>query len=241
MGKRLTDTDIWDKEWFMKLKPRLKCLVKFVRDKCDLAGVWNPNWTLAEVYIGEKVNEHELLSIDNGKQFIKLESGKIFCVDFIQFQNGILGEKSPIHIKILSLLKSHNIPYPYPINRVFNTPVVIVGVEGEVKEGVKVKVKKDGEELVFPYTSEEFMTHWNILAKTKKWKSKEPTALQASLKKLSHYKEPIAIKIIEDCIAGGWQGLVTDKYDKQQTNNNGGTKNQLDDLEAAADRVLRGE
>ena len=40
MPKRFTDTDIWEKEWFMSLKPTEKCLVKYVRDKCDLAGIW---------------------------------------------------------------------------------------------------------------------------------------------------------------------------------------------------------
>ena len=33
MAKRFTDTELWDKEWFMKLSPKLKCLVKLVRDK----------------------------------------------------------------------------------------------------------------------------------------------------------------------------------------------------------------
>lgn len=240
MAKRLTDTDIWDKEWFMNLPPKLKCLVKFVRDKCDLAGVWSPNWALACTYIGDKVTEQELVSIDEGKQFVKLESGKIFCVDFIQFQNGTLSDKSPIHIKILSLLKSHNIPYPYPIHRVLNRGVVVVGVKEVVKERVKVGEEKSLEELVFPFESEGFKNAWNILHGQKKWKKKGFDALQASLKKLGNYTEATAINIIEDCIAGEWQGLVTDKYDKQ----NGKQQqqgNQLGSLEAEADRILRGE
>lgn len=158
MAKRLTDTDIWDKEWFMKLSPKLKCLVKFVRDKCDLAGVWNPNWTLTNLYIGDKCNEQELLSIDNGNQFHKLESGKIFCIDFITFQNGILNEKSPIHIKIHSLLKQHSIPYPYPITRVCNTPVVIVGVEGNSNGIVKSNSSDDVFSAELYPTFEDF---WN--------------------------------------------------------------------------------
>lgn len=136
MAKRLTDTDIWDKEWFMALSPRLKCLVKFVWDKCDLAGVWCPNWTLAKMYINEPVSETELLAIDEGKQFVKLSSGKIFCLDFIHFQNGKLESKSPIHKKILSLLSSHNIPYPYPINRIIVDVIVEEGVR--VEENVEV-------------------------------------------------------------------------------------------------------
>ena len=71
------------------------------------------------------------------------------------------------------------------------------------------------EELFFPFFSEEFKTHWNILHQQKKWKKKSFSALQASLRKLSNYPEHIAIKIIHDCIAGEWQGFVTDKYDKK--------------------------
>jgi hypothetical protein len=115
MAKRFTDTELWDKEWFMKLPPRLKCLVKMVRDKCDLAGIWSPNWTIANTYVGEPVTEKELLSIDGGEQFVKIGGGKIVCVDFVRFQYGQLSEKSPVHRKVISLLSAQNIDYKYPI------------------------------------------------------------------------------------------------------------------------------
>ena len=118
MAKRFTDTELWDKEWFMKLSPKLKCLVKMVRDKCDLSGVWSPNWIIANTYIGEKVTEEELLSINNGLQFEKNENGKIICLDFIRFQYGKLSDKSPVHRKILSILEFHKIEYKHPIDRV---------------------------------------------------------------------------------------------------------------------------
>lgn len=117
MAKRFTDTEIWDKEWFMNLPCRLKCLVKFVRDKADLSGVWSPNWALANSYIGEPVNQDELLNIDDGRQFI-LAGKKILCLGFIEFQYGKLSEKSPVHRKVMQVLETHKIPYKYPINRV---------------------------------------------------------------------------------------------------------------------------
>lgn len=72
-----------------------------------------------------------------------------------------------------------------------------------------VKVKKKGEkiELVFPFTSDQFINTWNILIKEKKWRHKSPAALQASLKFLSSHSEPEAIEIMERSIAGEWQGL----------------------------------
>lgn len=128
MAKRFTDTELWDKEWFMLLSCKLKCLVKLVRDKCDLSGVWSPNWKLACDYIGEKVTAAELIAIDEGKQFLMLENGKILCIGFIEFQYGVLSEKSPVHRKVLSVYSSHGlkydknqIGYQYPIDRVSNS------------------------------------------------------------------------------------------------------------------------
>jgi hypothetical protein len=68
MAKRLTDSELWDKEWFMELTPELKCLVKYVRDKCSMAGIWNPNWSLANTHIkpAKKMGLADLLSIDGG-------------------------------------------------------------------------------------------------------------------------------------------------------------------------------
>ena len=110
MPKRFTDTDIWEKEWFMSLKPTEKCLVKYVRDKCDLAGIWKPNSMLASYVIGEKVTEEMLISIDNGKQFQKLNDDKILCIDFVRFQYGSqLNPTSPIHRKVIDLLSRYDI------------------------------------------------------------------------------------------------------------------------------------
>lgn len=125
MAKRFTDTEMWDKEWYMKLSCKEKCLVKVVRDKADLAGVWAPNWIIATMYVGEEVCEDDLLKIDNGSQFRKLNNGKIYCIGFVEFQYGELSEKSPVHRKVISILSQNNlinnykeIGCQYPINRV---------------------------------------------------------------------------------------------------------------------------
>lgn len=110
MPKRFVDTDIWEKEWFMSLPPTEKCLVKYVRDKCDLAGIWKPNFVLASYVIGNKVDEQMLLNIDNGNQFEQLEDGKIICIDFVRFQYGSeLNPSSPIHKKVIELLSRYDI------------------------------------------------------------------------------------------------------------------------------------
>lgn len=254
MAKRLTDTDIWDKAWFMSLPPKLKCAVRFILDKCDLAGVWSPNWELAKIYIGDKISEAEVLNIDSGRQFAKLPSGKIFCRDFINFQNGKLNESSPIHIKIRQLLEFHNIPYPYPIEGVLNTPVVEVGVivEERVIVGVDVEVgvkekKSEKKTLEFPFDDSEFLNAWNTLIETKKWKKKSHTALQASLNKLKKECLQDAITMINNCIGGEWMGLVElkphEKHGKPKQYAGGDRQERaqsIDNMEDIARKVLGG-
>jgi len=63
------------------------------------------------------------------------------------------------------------------------------------------------ESLVFPYESELFKSTWETVMKSKKWAKKPITALQASLKKLAKYPEHIAIQMMEETIAGDWQGF----------------------------------
>lgn len=112
MAKRFVDTELWDKKWFMQLTAKQKCLVKYVRDKCDIAGIWDCNYHLASVYIGEPVTEEELLEIDNGKQFEKIAEEKIYCSGFIEFQYGsTLNEQSPVHKKVMDILNRYGIQY----------------------------------------------------------------------------------------------------------------------------------
>ena len=138
MPKRFTDTELWDKQWFMDLSAKHKCYVKYVRDKCNIAGIWNPNYTLASVYIGEKVTQDELLSIDNGRQFDLLNDGKIYCIGFIEFQYGTsLNPNSPIHNKIMEILKKYDIQFD--IKEIGKKSSFIVPTIDDIYEEMKLK------------------------------------------------------------------------------------------------------
>ncbi len=85
------------------------CSERFpVRDKCDLAGIWKPNFTLATYVIGSKVDEEMLLNIDNGNQFERLQDGKILCIDFVTDRLRLLrgkvrrveGQKEPAKVDL---------------------------------------------------------------------------------------------------------------------------------------------
>ena len=110
MAKRFTDTEMWDKEWYMNLSLTEKLLTRLVRDKCDVAGIYTPNMALLSTYLGVKVTIDDILNIDGGNQFIKLQNGKIYCAGFIEFQYGNnLNPKSKIHAKVLTILDTNNI------------------------------------------------------------------------------------------------------------------------------------
>ena len=70
------------------------------------------------------------------------------------------------------------------------------------------KEKGDETPLVYPFTSMAFMSAWEALRKTPKWKKKLNYALQLSLDKLSKFEEEFAIRQIERAIESDWTGVV---------------------------------
>ena len=74
----------------------------------------------------------------------------------------------------------------------------------------KKSKKKEGDEkpLVYPFSSIAFMSAWETLRQTPKWKKKLNYALQLSLDKLSKFEEEFAVKQIERAIESGWTGVV---------------------------------
>lgn len=82
------------------------------------------------------------------------------------------------------------------------------------EEEIKPKgFTKKKTELTLPYTSQEFINTWEMLCQQPKWKKKTDSALQMSLKKLGKYPEKFAIHLMEDAIAGGYQGIVFNDTD----------------------------
>lgn len=83
--------------------------------------------------------------------------------------------------------------------------------------------KKVLPELTYPFDTPEFMTAWSLLMSEKNWRSKSENALQLSLITLSKHPADVAIKMIHDCIEGGWKKLVepNNKYNGYKQNGSG--------------------
>ena len=67
---------------------------------------------------------------------------------------------------------------------------------------------KDEKPLVYPFSSIAFMSAWETLRQTPKWKKKLNYALQLSLDKLSKFEEEFAIRQVERAVESGWTGVV---------------------------------
>ena len=138
MAKRFNDTDIWEKEWFLKLSMKQKMIVKFLFDKCDCAGIYSPNFTLMSFYIGDTITEEDLKGL---KQITKLPNGNYFIEDFIQFQYNVsieeLNPKFSVHKGVIKQLQRNNIR----VNQPLPNPYVEVTQPLQDKDKVKDKDK----------------------------------------------------------------------------------------------------
>lgn len=110
MTKRLNDTEIWDKEWFLILSTKEKLLVKYLFDKCDCAGIYVPNYTLLNFIFGEPVTREDFANI---KQVKMLENGNYFIEDFIEFQYGVnitgLNPNFSVHKGVIKQLQKNGL------------------------------------------------------------------------------------------------------------------------------------
>jgi hypothetical protein len=98
--------------------------------------------------------------------------------------------------------------------------------ERKVKEIKEKKVNK-GKEIVFPFDSEIFKKYWSLWLEFKKeqfnFTYKSNISIQSALNelvRLSNGQEQIAIKIIEQSMAKGWQGFFQLKNESNATTNN---------------------
>jgi len=112
MGKRFTDTDIWDQDWFVELPTKYKLFWNYIKDKCDNAGFWRPNKVIAQSIIGEPINVQEFIDFVNSDKvrIVILPTGRWFLKDFFLFQYGeIFSPTSPVHRGALKTLLSNGI------------------------------------------------------------------------------------------------------------------------------------
>jgi len=112
--KRNTDTEIWAQKWFRKLPPLTKLVWKFLKDRCDNAGVWETDYELADIYIGAAVDWEQAIGEINAEKerVLKIDHGKkLWLTGYIQFHNNVeideLNPSNRFHAHIIALVKRH--------------------------------------------------------------------------------------------------------------------------------------
>lgn len=107
--KRFTDADKWEDPWFCEQSSEVKLFWQYICDRCDLAGVWEINWKLAEFHLGKL--DRTRIRAALGHRVAEMDGGKSWnLTGFIRFQypNG-LSLQSPVHRKITAALMAHGL------------------------------------------------------------------------------------------------------------------------------------
>lgn len=142
MAKRFTDSELWNKDWFLELSIKQKLLVKYVFDNCDIAGILEISFRTLSFVLGEKVTKEDFYGL---KQISFINENTVFVEDFIKFQNGVtIEELNPnysVHKGILKKLNKYNsfltLKDPYQ-DLQCNTSNGSLQVKVKVKDKVKV-------------------------------------------------------------------------------------------------------
>lgn len=110
MVKRLSDSEIWDKDWFLDLPDKKKLLVKFLYDKCDCAGIYEISKRVLRTCFFEDIKKEDFEGL---KQIRFINENTIFIEDFIKFQYKTeipyLNPSNGVHRGILRRLKKYNL------------------------------------------------------------------------------------------------------------------------------------
>lgn len=112
-AKRFTDTGKWDKAWFRKLSPVMKCAWSFLCDRCDHAGIWDIDEAALEFFIGQPLSIDEMAHAF-GDRFSRIASDKIIIEGFIDFQYGELNPESRVHKSVIQKLQKQGLSKGYP-------------------------------------------------------------------------------------------------------------------------------
>ncbi|HMG89612.1 MAG TPA: hypothetical protein VK589_06120 [Chryseolinea sp.] len=87
----------------------------YILDDCDHAGIWQVDFEVARIRIGEKVDYKTAVRLF-GDRVQVIDDSKWWMPDFVNFQYGELSEKNRLHISVLAILSKYKVgPYkPLP-------------------------------------------------------------------------------------------------------------------------------
>lgn len=135
MKKRLHDCDIWEESWFADLSRDHRIFWIYLKDTCDVAGIWRPN----NIGIFKRTHRiridlnEALAELNKDKERIKvLKNGRWFLTGFLHFHYGsYLNPNSPLHASALKSIEDNAVElgYAYP------------SVTAKIKNNINIKNK----------------------------------------------------------------------------------------------------
>jgi hypothetical protein len=139
MAKRFTDSTKWSKPFIRSMKAPYKLLWLYILDECDHAGIWQVDFEVAQVKIGERINLETALQQLSGKIYPFADGEKWFIPDFIDFQYGVLNPDNRAHNSVIQLLNKYNLSLEI---KPLTSPLQGAMDMDKVKDKEKVKVKR---------------------------------------------------------------------------------------------------
>ena len=103
MAKRFTDTAKWDKAWFRRLSPTMKCVWNFLCDRCDHAGVWEVDLDAIAFFVGAEISVDEIVNALGDR--VEMRGGKMLLSGFAEFQYGSLNPDNRVHKSVIDRLE----------------------------------------------------------------------------------------------------------------------------------------
>lgn len=155
MAKRNTDTELWNEDWFIEMSGRNQLFYFYIKDKCDHAGFWRPNFKHFEKDTGFRVNVKEFLSVVNseystGEKSFKervrvLDNGRWWLVGYIGFHFPILNLNNRFHRSVYDTFTKNvscedTTIYDFEVKDTSKTP------QEEVKKKERRRKKEEGED-----------------------------------------------------------------------------------------------
>lgn len=115
MSTRLSDSLLWQQDWFLSIDGKYQLFVLYLRDHCDHAGMWQPAFKMFEITSGFRINKDNFLKSVNSKKtrILVLENGKWWLTGFIedQYKGKVLCHAINPHKGVIRQLENNQVPY----------------------------------------------------------------------------------------------------------------------------------
>jgi hypothetical protein len=217
MSKRDHDTEIWSEDWFMELGSTNQLFWFYIKDRCDHAGFWRPNFKQFEIITGHRVNQKEFLEKCNADKvrILVLECGKWWLTGFIAFHfRGVLNLSNRFHKSVFDIF-SKNITCENTNIYGFEIKVTSLRPHTEQEQGtsnslIKLKEGESGEKktIIPDHLKEPMMAFIEHRKKNKKIMTEKAIELSIiKVQKLYPDNPEKQIASIYNSIERGWQGI----------------------------------